>query len=115
MSNTVTELSQSFAEILGFASSAGEGLRTSIDIYQTEALQSVSNERDMVRAIHRKDMESIDLHIKFGADPTLGLTAALRIRDPRVFKLLLARGADTDCIVPSKARACMMAAIEAGD
>ena len=82
---------------------------------QTEALQSIDNERSMIRAIQMKDMESVDLHIKLGADPTLGLTAALLIRDPRIFKLLLERGADTNCIVSSKERASLMAAIEAGD
>ena len=72
-------------------------------------------ERRMVRAIQRKDIESVNLHIKFGADPSLGLTAALQIHDSRIFKLLLKRGRDTDCIVPSKARASLMAAIEAGN
>ena len=115
MSHASTEVSQGFADFLGLASNVGEGLQMGIDNYQTEALQSVDNERGMVRAIQRKDMEFVDLHIKLGADPTLGLTAALLIRDPRIFKLLLERGADTDCIVPSKARASLMAAIEAGD
>ena len=112
---TVTEVSQGFAGFLGLASHVGESLQMDIDTYQTEALQSVNTERGMVRAIQRKDMESVDLHIRFGADPTLGLTAALLIRDPKIFKLLLERGADTDSIVPSKARASLMAAIEAGD
>ena len=115
MSHTVTEVSQGFAGLLGLASHVGESLQTGIDGYHTKALQSMNNERGMVRAIQRKDMESVDLHIKLGADPTLGLTSALLIRDPRIFKLLLERGADTDCIVPSKARASLMAAIEAGD
>ena len=114
MSPTSTEVSQGFADFLGLASNVGEGLQMGIGNYQTEALQSVDNERGMVRAIQRKDMESVDLHIKLGADPTLGLSAALLIRDPRIFSLLLERGADTDCIVPSKARASLMAAIEAG-
>ena len=115
VSHTMTEASQNFADLLGLASNVGEGLMTGIDDDKTEAPQSVDNERAMVRAIQRKDMESVNLHIKFGADPSLGLTAALLIHDPRIFKLLLKRGADTDCIVPSKARASLMAAIEAGD
>ena len=115
MSDTVAEVSQDFAGFLGLVSHVGESLQTGIDDYQTEALQSGNNERDMVRAIQRKDMESADLHIKLGADPTLGLTAALLIRDPKIFKLLLERGADTDCIVPSKTKASLMAAIEGGD
>ena len=115
MSHAVTEASPGLADFLGLASNVSEGLQTGIDEYQTEALQSVDNERGMVRAIQRKDMESVDLHVKLGADPTLGLTSALLIRDPRIFELLLERGADTDCIVPSQARASLMAAIEAGD
>ena len=114
MSHASTKVSQGFADFLGLASNVGEGLQMGIDNYQTEALQSVDKERGMVRAIQRKDMESVDLHIKLGADPTLGLTAALLIRDPRIFSLLLERGADANCIVPSKARASLMAAIEAG-
>ena len=115
MSDTVAEVNQGFAGFLGLVSHVGESLQTGIDDYQTEALQSGNNERDMVRAIQRNDMESVDLHIKLGADPTLGLTAALLIRDPRILELLLERGADTNCIVPSKARASLMASIEAGD
>lgn len=69
----------------------------------------------MVCAIQRKDVKSIDLHVTLGADPTLGLTAALLIRDSRIFKLLLERGADTDCIVLLKVRASLIAAVEAGD
>ena len=72
-------------------------------------------ERDMVRAIYRRDMESVDDHIKLGASPSLGLSTAMLIGDPRIFKLLLERGADTDCIVPSNARASLIAAIEAED
>ena len=115
MSDTVTEVSQGLADFLGLAGSVGEGLQTGIDNYQTEALQSVKNARDMIHAIQRNDVESVDVHVKLGADPTLGLTAALLIRDPRIFKLLLERGADTDCVVPSKARASLMAAIKAGN
>ena len=75
----------------------------------------MNNERGMVRAIQRKDMEFVALHINLGANTTLGLIAALLIRDPSVLKLLLERGADTDCIVSLKARASLIAAIEAGD
>ena len=115
MSHTVTEVSQGFAHFLGLIGNLGEDSPAGIDSRQTGDLQSVDIERGMVRAIRRKDMECVNLHINFGADPTLGLTAAFLIRDSRIFKLLLETGADTDCIVPSKARASLMAAIEAGD
>ena len=115
MPNTGTEVSQGSIEFPRLASHVSENLQTSIDNDQTKAPPLTNNERDMVRAIQRKDMESVDLHIKVGADPTLGLTAALIIRDPRIFKLLLERGADTDCIILSKARTSLIAAIEAGN
>ena len=86
--------------------------RTVRSIYN---LYPAFNERDMVRAIHRKDMESIDVYIKLGTDPSLGLSTAMLIGDPMIFKLLLERGADTGCIVPSNARASLMGAIEAQD
>ena len=115
ISHAVSEVSQRFAHFRDLATNSPKDFQTGIDKHQTEALQSVDNERDMVRAIRRKDMESVDWHIKLGADPTLGLTAALLIRDPRILKLLLERGADTNCIVSSKIRASLMAAIQARD
>ena len=69
----------------------------------------------MALAIEKRDVDSIKFHFENGADPSLGLIAALSVRDARIFKLILERGADPECIIPTNARAALVAAIKSGD
>lgn len=74
-----------------------------------------SLEKEMIRAIQRGDIAMLCDYLDQAADPSLGLNAALSTQSAPILALLLEKGADPECILPSIAESALMAAVKAGD
>ena len=104
------------ASFTTWRSRADESLVAGDDSHRTKELHRTYHQtKALVRAIRTRDQVSVDLHVQNGANPTLGLTAALQTHDSKILKLLLDAGAELNYVAEATAKLSLVTAIKAGD